>query len=374
MPPSGSIMQRYMDKASDPCSDFYSYACGNWKNFFKIPPDRSSYDTFEIIRENLDLVLNDLLTEKLSGIASLERPRLEHLFRPGQLDNNTMDATLKAKLFYQSCMDELSISKRAHQPLVDVLRYLGGWPIASQEWGGSREDLFVLLARKGAASRVGGSESWLACRLRLLNNDVLISQWVGPDMKNANQYVVHVDQTSLGLPTRDYFLDPKNIKYVRAYKILIMGESRVSGRETRLTFVLHVSKRAASGGESSNSRAAGGRRGRAGNRIGGNHGLWRGEAQHLRRVSQDRSGLHVALFSPVRLEDLLRSGSRFVGRSDMHDPLKCLPGLCRTGSQSANAGGCLLRQVPSGAGPRVEQLRVPNHPELFDLALCAPSS
>ncbi|ENN80531.1 hypothetical protein YQE_03042, partial [Dendroctonus ponderosae] len=55
---------------------------------------------------------------------------------------------VQAKLFYQSCMDELSISKRANQPLADVLQYLGGWPIVSQMWAGNREDLFVLLARK----------------------------------------------------------------------------------------------------------------------------------------------------------------------------------------------------------------------------------
>lgn len=58
---------------------------------------------------------------------------------------------------------------------------------------------------------------------------MLISQWIGPDMKNANQYIVHIDQTSLGLPTKEYFSDPKNVKYVRAYKILIIGAAKLLG-------------------------------------------------------------------------------------------------------------------------------------------------
>lgn len=51
------MMVEYMDTTTDPCEDFYTFACGGWASSHPIPPDKSVFDTFETLREMLDAAL-----------------------------------------------------------------------------------------------------------------------------------------------------------------------------------------------------------------------------------------------------------------------------------------------------------------------------
>lgn len=98
------------------------------------------------------------------------------------------DAALKARFLFKSCMNYEILEKRGHQPLLDLLNLLGGWPILNPKWEDDGFNWIELMAK-----------------LRLYNNDILISEWVGPDIKNSDEFVIQFDQTSLGKMIVYYF-------------------------------------------------------------------------------------------------------------------------------------------------------------------------
>lgn len=81
---SAASLLSAMNRTAAPCVDFFQYACGTWNRVHVIPEDRSSISTFEVLSHQLKVILKQVLEE------------------PPNSDDN--EATLKAKMFYKSCM------------------------------------------------------------------------------------------------------------------------------------------------------------------------------------------------------------------------------------------------------------------------------
>lgn len=46
-----------MDATVEPCADFFKYACGGWLKRNVIPETSSRYSNFDILRDELEVVL-----------------------------------------------------------------------------------------------------------------------------------------------------------------------------------------------------------------------------------------------------------------------------------------------------------------------------
>ncbi len=179
-----------IDKAADPCVDFYQYACGNWLTKNPIPADQSRWGRFSELEERNRDVLHQILEEA-------SKPS------PGR------DA-VSAKIgdYYAACMDEKAIDAKGLAPLEPEL----------------------------ARIRNLKDKSQLAAEIAHLHRDgvdALFEFGSGPDFKDASINIAQADQGGLGLPDRDYYLkdDAKSAEIRSKYVAHVQRIFELSGEK-----------------------------------------------------------------------------------------------------------------------------------------------
>ncbi|HSB15479.1 MAG TPA: M13 family metallopeptidase [Bryobacteraceae bacterium] len=169
-----------IDRGVNACTDFYEFACGNWRKNNPIPPDKARWGRFdELADRNLSL-----LREILEKAADAGAPGPER-----QIGD-----------FYAACMDEPRIESLGARPIqadLDAVAKIR-----------NRRDLMRAVAR-----------------LHTVGVPALLGWGSTADLHDATRMVAVVDQGGISLPDRDYYI-----------------KDDVRSKETREKFLEHVSR------------------------------------------------------------------------------------------------------------------------------------
>ncbi|EQD43323.1 zinc metalloprotease, partial [mine drainage metagenome] len=157
----------HLDRSVRPQDDIYTFAAGGWIARHPIPPDRSSWSSFQALAEENLRRLHALLVEaeaRARTDPSTARPVIRQV---GE--------------FYASVMDQATVERRGIAPLEEEVSRLGPgrWPSELPQLLGHWHSLGI-----GAA----------------------FSAYVDVDRQDSSRYVPYLEQGGLSLPDREYYL------------------------------------------------------------------------------------------------------------------------------------------------------------------------
>ncbi|MGH7690481.1 MAG: M13 family peptidase, partial [Gemmatimonadaceae bacterium] len=187
----------YMDTTVNACNDFFEFANGTWLKTDTIPAAYSSSGVFKDMADRNELVVKSVLEDAVAKAPSLP------------------DSSTERKLgtFYASCMDSTAIEGAGLTPVAPTLASINA------------------IAQPAALMPA-------IARLQMSGANVLFRYSPSVDAHDAAHYIADLDRGGLGLPDRDYYLNPA-----------------ASADSTRRAYVAHIARMFVLAGEDSSAAA-----------------------------------------------------------------------------------------------------------------------
>lgn len=172
------IDRRNLDPTVSPGENFYLYACGGWMKNHPLSPEYSRFGTFDQLRENARLQLQDLIT----SLSNNPQSRVK--------GTNAQ----KVSDLYALGMDSVRLNKEGAAPLMPMIERINTF---------DPDDFTEVIA-------------WMHNGI----TSSFFSTGVGADAKDSDRNIMHIGEVGLGLGDRDYYLEKNetNDKILEAYE------------------------------------------------------------------------------------------------------------------------------------------------------------
>ena len=163
----------YVDSAVRPQDDLFGHVNGRWLADYEIPADRATDGAFRALFDRAEEQVRDLITQAASNPA----PHTDEQ-RIGDL--------------YASFLDEDTVARVGLAPLHEELTLIDGAADAA-----ALAEVMGRLQHTGAGGGAG--------------------VYVDTDSKDSTRYLLHVNQSGLGLPDESYYRDARHAEILAAY-------------------------------------------------------------------------------------------------------------------------------------------------------------
>ena len=177
-----------LDSNIQACQDFNGYINSKWVAANPIPNDRTRWGAFDKLADDSLNTQHEIVDDAAKNAANAKAGSIEQ----------------KIGYLYASGMDDAAIEKAGFDPIKPKLDAIAG-----------------IKSGKDAADYITKAFS---------DGDMQVFQFgASPDFKNAKIQIAYANQSGLGLPTKDYYLDPKYKEIRDAYVAYIAKTLQLTG-------------------------------------------------------------------------------------------------------------------------------------------------
>ena len=168
--------------------NFYQWATGGWQKNNPLKPEFSRYGSFDVLRENNEIRINDLFKAMAESTAEM-----------GTVEQKISD-------LYKMGLDEERLNNEGAEPIREALNEIMNIT--------DRDQVIAMLAK-----------------LHTDGIGVFFAAYPAADLADSNMTILYMEQAGLGMGNRDYYIDEKNADKKAAYRTYLETIFTLAGIE-----------------------------------------------------------------------------------------------------------------------------------------------